>query len=414
MRCTLISLPRRLLGSLDAPVLLSSSTMGPFDGEQLIATILKHDSKTTSYKLALLRALNDLVLTHPEMDPSAGGVAIPLRHIAELWVAYYWPFMNPAAPIYQGARALRDGVARNDLSFRPALTRLQQVWQAEGNEIFSPADGFFLLSEMRAPRRRAAYSTALLNAYAEALRAIQGAIAMPIKFAGPGHWTVFAKPARVVDLSPQVYPLPGARAADWCVVVPAPLWQAFRRLSLYIEALTLHEWSEFTQGVTQGAAGSCARGTAYTLLTARPDNRRPLTWERNQVDVLLFERVSFTCPWTQKVLTQPGHYDLDHLLPLSLYPINELWNLVPVDRAFNQRIKRDRIPSDQRLAAATPLLAAAYDNYLRSTALHRAIREDAGGRFVGLPPAAGFAHQLAHRAVQFIENVAGSRFGFRF
>ena len=63
--------------------------MSPFAGEQLIATILKHDSKTTSYKLALLRALNDLVLTHPGLEFPAGDVAVPLRHVAELWAAYY-------------------------------------------------------------------------------------------------------------------------------------------------------------------------------------------------------------------------------------------------------------------------------------------------------------------------------------
>ena len=77
-------------------------------------------------------------------------------------------------------------------------------------------------------------------------------------------------------------------------------------------------------------------------------------------------------------------------------------------------MRRGRIPSDQRLAAATPLLAAAYANYLRSTTLHRAIREDAGLRFAGLPLHAGFASQLARRAVQFIEDVAGARWGHRF
>lgn len=388
--------------------------MSPFAGEQLIATILKHDSKTTSYKLALLRALNDLVLTHPGLGAPAGDVAVPLRHVAELWAAYYWPFTDPAAPILQGARAVREGVVRNDVSFRPALTHLQQVWQTEVQVGHLPADGFFLLSEMRTPRRRARYSALLLTAYAEAIRAIALAVAMPVKYAGPGQWTVFAKPARLADLPPAVYPLPGTQPQDLCVVVPAPLWHAFGRLSLYVEALSLHEWSLFTEGVTPGGAGGCSRGAAYLLLTARPDNRRPLSWERNQVDVLLLEQVPFTCPWTQKVLTQPSHYDLDHLLPLSLYPINELWNLVPVDRVFNQRVKRDRIPSDQRLAAATPLLAAAYANYLRSTTLHRAIREDAGLRFAGLPLHAGFASQLAHRAVQFIEDVAGARWGHRF
>jgi hypothetical protein len=36
-------------------------------GEQLLASILKHDTKTTSYKIALLRAINDVVLLYPEV-----------------------------------------------------------------------------------------------------------------------------------------------------------------------------------------------------------------------------------------------------------------------------------------------------------------------------------------------------------
>lgn len=34
-------------------------------GEQLLATILKHDTKTTSYKFALLRALSDVARPSP-------------------------------------------------------------------------------------------------------------------------------------------------------------------------------------------------------------------------------------------------------------------------------------------------------------------------------------------------------------
>jgi uracil phosphoribosyltransferase len=39
--------------------------MSVIAGEQAIAAILKHDNKVTSYKIALLRALNDLVLSYP-------------------------------------------------------------------------------------------------------------------------------------------------------------------------------------------------------------------------------------------------------------------------------------------------------------------------------------------------------------
>ncbi|MGI4872854.1 MAG: HNH endonuclease domain-containing protein [Janthinobacterium lividum] len=379
-----------------------------------IATILKHDNKTTSYKIALLRALNDLVLSYPGLAQHEQPVAVPLVRIAELWAAYYWPFMDEQQPIYQGARAQRDGIQRNDVSFRPALTQLRTEWHQLLLTTAEPADGFFLLTEMRTPRRRATYPPALLTAYTQALAALVTAIKMPIQYAGPEQWSIFPKPARLSQLPHHALPLPGTDSADMCVLLTASLWQAFHQLSLYIEALCIHEWSLFTETVAQAAGTPTSRGHIYTLLTARPNNRRPLTWERNQVDILLHEQVSFTCPWTQKLLTQPQHYDLDHLLPLALYPINELWNLLPVDREFNQRTKRDRVPSSQRLASAVPYFAAAYTTYTTSPALNQSIRADAALRFAGLKNSPSFPAELAHHAAGFIADVADARYAVRF
>jgi hypothetical protein len=388
--------------------------MSVIPGEQAIATILKHDNKTTSYKIALLRAINDVVLMYPDVARQGQPVAVPLNRLAELWVAYYWPFADAQYPIYQGARAIRNEATRNDVAFRPALTHLRAEWQQLVQLPPQPADGFFLLTEMRTPRRRATYPPALQQAYRQAVAATAKAIQMPIKYAGPGHWSVFDAPLRYDQLPPSILPLPGTLPSDVCVVVPASLWEAFHRLSLYVEALCLHEWCLFTEGVTQDHDRLAARGEVYTLLTARPDNRRPLSWERNQVDILLHENHHFTCPWTQKRLTQPQHYDLDHLLPLAVYPVNELWNLLPVDRDFNQHIKRDKVPDARRLTAAEPWLAAAYSTYHHSPALQKAVREDAGLRFAGLRTDHTFAVMLASRAVRFIDDVAAARYVQRF
>jgi len=88
--------------------------------EKVISTILKHDSKTTSYKIALLRAINDVVLTYPDLRTYQLPVAVPLKLLAKFWVAYYWPFVDLASPIQQGQQAMRDGKVRNDMVFRPA------------------------------------------------------------------------------------------------------------------------------------------------------------------------------------------------------------------------------------------------------------------------------------------------------
>jgi hypothetical protein len=64
-------------------------------------------------------------------------------------------------------------------------------------------------------------------------------------------------------------------------------------MTLWIEALCLHEWCRLSEAV-QPRAG-VDRGAIYRLLTARPDNRRPLTRERHQIDLLLPEGMTFTC-----------------------------------------------------------------------------------------------------------------------
>ena len=55
--------------------------------QSIISNILKHERKSNSYKIALVRAINDAALEYPHRPP-AGGVAVPLRLLAEFWLAY--------------------------------------------------------------------------------------------------------------------------------------------------------------------------------------------------------------------------------------------------------------------------------------------------------------------------------------
>ena len=88
-----------------------------------IGSILRHDRKVNSYKIALVRAVNDVVLSYPDLAGAGVDVAVPLRRLAQQWLAYYWPFVDPAAPVLQGPRARRRGALGNDVAFRPALAR---------------------------------------------------------------------------------------------------------------------------------------------------------------------------------------------------------------------------------------------------------------------------------------------------
>ncbi|HNT24165.1 MAG TPA: HNH endonuclease signature motif containing protein [Anaerolineales bacterium] len=368
----------------------------------LIATILRHDRKIASYKIALIRSLNDLALGYAHLGENGALLAVPLRSLAAFWVAYYWPFVSAAQPIEQGIHPAN----KQDISFRPALTQLRQAWEQVIGGSALASDGFYLVGEFQSAHRRNNYPAELTAAYDRTIRDIADAIQQPVRYAGPGQYSVFEPPKMWKDLqstSLHIVCIPGTRPNERCLVVDAELWASFNDLSMWIEALCIHEWSLFTEGVS-----GLDRGIVYALLTDRPGNRRPLTWERNQVEILMMEGHIFECPWTGKRLNTQS-YDLDHLLPLSAYPINELWNLVPADADFNRKKKRDRLPGQEALHAAQPRLATVYHHYIASPPLATVLQHDALMRFSGKVVAADLPGSLAACATQFIQTIASVR-----
>lgn len=310
--------------------------------------------------------------------------------------------------------ALHNGTPRNDISFRTSLTELRERWEGLVGGRSRPSDGFFVIQDMHLPRKRHTYEP-LIPFYDEAIKEITAAVRNPIKYTGESNWTVFGRPTKYSQLQ-NIPCIPGTRPKDDCVVVSAKIWSLFTRMSLWVEALSIHEWCLFTERITQHNDLPADRGNVYRLLTDRPDNRRPLTWERNSIDVLL-EGYEFTCPWTGAQIRQGSAYDLDHLIPVAVYPTNEMWNLVPADPYFNQNVKRDRLPSMDVLRRARPHLASTYRSYASSVQLSSTIREDSGLRFTkisGSQPIDGFVVNLSGAVVSFIDQVATSRSLVRF
>ena len=203
---------------------------------QAVGSILRFDKKVNSYKLALVRALNDVVLSYPNLSGTGLDVCVPLRKLAEYWLAYYWPFVDPQDPVMQGPRAMRRGVLGNDMSFRPALTDLRFAWK-EHFGTARPSDGFLLVAELRVPRIAAGYPVQLQRAYRVALTDVRKALAQPIRYAGPGGEThrVFPPPRPASDWLGAVA-VPGTSPDEPSLLVRADLWSAFRELSLWIEA----------------------------------------------------------------------------------------------------------------------------------------------------------------------------------
>lgn len=374
---------------------------------KVIQGILRHDRKLNTYKLAFIRALNDAALNFAALHGHGYGVAVPLRALAEAWIGYYWPFMDETHPVFQGPRMQRNGLVRQDVAFRRRLTELKRLWRASPFGSDRPADGMVLVSEMRGGARGTAYGPDLMVTYAQTLRAVALCVQQPIAYAGGSReqHRVFSKQRRLDDLPALTVPLPGSRADELCVVVPDAMWEGFKHASLFIDALCIHEWSIFTEGVTQ-TVPDVTRGSVYQALTDRPDSRRPLTWERNQLDLLLLGGRKMPCIWTGRPLAL-GDYDIDHLIPVATLPINELWNLLPSDPGFNQHVKRARLPGEDWRSGLPLRLEATYRIYGGSSGLQDALQHGSRLRFTAEQVAT--VTQLAEAVTEMVYSVAEAR-----
>ncbi|KEF34341.1 hypothetical protein RDMS_08050 [Deinococcus sp. RL] len=353
----------------------------PLDVSKLIQGILRHDKKLNTFKMALIRALNDTALNFAALRGKGEGVAVPLRVLAEWWIGYYWPFMDAERPIMQGPRVFREGVLRQDVAFRKLLTELKELWRASLFGSDRPSDGAVLVSEMKVNAHATGYGLEMQRKYGQTVRAVMKCVEQPITYAGGAseQYAVFSRQKRLCDLPQGVVPLPGTGTDELCVVVPDAMWEGFKFYSLFIDALCIHEWSVFTESVSQEIEG-VSRGTVYQALTDRPDSRRPLTWERNRIDLLLMEGEKLHCFWTGKPLTLGG-YDVDHIIPVATYPINDLWNLVPAEPSFNQHTKRALMPADEWRGILPQRLTETYSFYERSPSLNEALRRSSRLRF---------------------------------
>lgn len=387
------------------PVLPRHETAEQADARALalLGEILRFDRKLTSYKFALLRAVSELAVLAPATGAHGLPVAVPLRRIAGLWLGYYWPFCDVAAPILQGPRNQRDGALHYDIRFRPELERLRAIWTSAQSQK-DVADGAVLAAELSQRRRRASYGEELLTAFDAAIDQITTAVLYPIQHVGGGRWSVFPRPARWAQVADRARAIPGTRTDDLCLVVPFPLWRALQRHAAWVEALCLQHWSHFVESLDQGGGRHVDRGTIFRLLTQRPRTARPTSWEYEQVELLIQKGEVVTCPWTGRELRRGVRFELDRILPVALLPSNELWNLIPVAPQSRRLRSAEQPPSGFRLAQARPALAQIYEGYERMPSLGAALREDAAERF-GSEPTAACA--LVGAVCELVERLRG-------
>ncbi len=275
-----------------------------------IESILNRDKKVATYELALFRALCDIALTEFNSVTwyQDDRVGIDVKNVADKWMLYYWPLVENPVFIPQ-----LNGEKESDsksILFRSSLKELVSSYKTQGG-----LNRFYMdLAEKRdfAKQNRI---------YSEVLKKVITAIVKgPVIYSGGSldERTLFEYNSK-----------------DKKIVFSADIWRELSLMGYWINDALILRWGELTSDIS---GGEIQASRVIDLLL-----RLPITERDTQASRGVFsESASLECVWTGVSLKDK--FDIDHVIPFSLWHNNDLWNLLPSHPKVNNH-KRDKLPA---------------------------------------------------------------------
>jgi hypothetical protein len=292
-----------------------------------ISKIIERDSKSTTYKFALLRGVIDIIEDNsPYITQVSGRVQIPTGLLIEKWLIYYYPILQSETSIPQ----INGDV---NLAFGPQLKEIINKYELRG--------GF---SAFYNDLKNKGIPSELSDEFFELIKKIRETITkMPMKYIGRSISNDFYS---IFDYENPRMALPVHLNIEYLIQqggtfsIPLEYYEAFKIFGSFINGQNsiLFKWAQFS---VNASGQNLAIENVINEVLKSPITARNIDESKRIYRDILKQEGKVHCVWTGKQLF---NYDIDHVIPFSIWKNNDLWNLLPSDAKINNQ-KRDRIPS---------------------------------------------------------------------
>ena len=310
----------------------------------LLRHVVFNDRKSSTYKLALLRALIRIAdgaagFARPGHDER--HVDLPLGLVALFWVRAFRRLLDAKLPQHPKGNGNLSFVKEG---FRGLRTRSHHDLRV--GQQFTGEDAENLIRAIR-----------------DAANCIRKMPATHIRYPGKSEPLFPCAHGGSVPVRGQVRL---DEAFLWSVgtfSVPANLWHAMSRYAPWIEPAVLGEWAEIMQGYQATPTSLDSHMSALRWLDQEHDTRQVRDLGRE----LRRSGFGLHCIWTGRRLRQ--EFDVDHCFPFAAWPCNDLWNLLPSSTTANRK-KGDFLPAPETLEQAKPRMLEWWDRaYIQNPVL---------------------------------------------
>jgi hypothetical protein len=264
-----------------------------------INQILARDNKSSTYKFALLRGTIELIEDNsPFIVIKDNRAHFPLELLVEKWLLYYYPLVS--VPQINSS---------TQLAFAGLLREVVDLYELRGGY-----SAFY--RDLKNDR----------TAFAVLKKKVASTITqMPMKYIGT---SVYGKYYGLYEVERGTFS------------IPLEYYEAFQVLGSFINGTDtiLFKWAEFSVQVS-GQTLSVTQVLNEVLKS--PVTEREILESKNLYRSILKSDGKVRCVWSGDTISR---YDIDHIIPFTIWKNNDLWNLLPARPDLNNQ-KRDKVPS---------------------------------------------------------------------
>lgn len=295
---------------------------------QNISKIIERDSKSTTYKFALLRGVIDIIQDNsPFITFSKDRVHFPTGLLIEKWMLYYYPILECATNIPQIN-------SETNLAFGIQLKKIITEYKTIGGFSAFYND----LKNKGIPKNLQADFFALT-------KKLKGTItAMPMKYLGRSisndYYSIFQFESGTAKGNTNEIDLEFLINTSGSFSIPFEYHEAFKILGSFINGQDsiLFKWAEFSVNASDK---KLSIEKVVNEVLKSPITEREIKASKKFYEDILEKEKFVECVWTGEKMTS---YNVDHVIPFSVWKNNDLWNLLPSRPKTNNQ-KRDKIPS---------------------------------------------------------------------
>ena len=312
--------------------------------------VIEHDVVSSTYKYVLLKSVITACQKYDHLIHTDNNISrIPLGLIVEQWIFDYMPFVLKGISQQNNGNVLDKPIVEN---YNSIFDLLQLERSANWEYSFMQFRRAYENPDM--PAKLSALFLQLSKKIAKKI------IDMPMRYIGKMEYEIF---------SPEQFnfgtvSLPKEESYSPSFLIPSfgyftvskQHYDVFRYLgqTLYGTSTIMAKWKEKTMALNDSQ--TVERSIIDKLSGDELEVRETTTIRNSLAD-------KNECVWSGKFL-KGTNYDVDHVLPYSVWFNNDLWNMLPADRILNQQKKKHKIPAPELIEKRADVIKLYWNQYM--------------------------------------------------